>query len=104
MNLFGLNDLNMTMEEFIAKSSDIAAKKVRNDALLHATQLEREKFGATGLINQFENTDSGTYQAIKMADDWDEHLYDEVLKKQIHQAFKLATVYYKPSPVLYRGQ
>ena len=39
-----------------------------------------------------------------MADDWDEHLYDEVLKKQIHQAFKLATVYYKPSPVLYRGQ
>lgn len=39
-----------------------------------------------------------------MADDWDEHMYDELLKKQIHQAFKLATVYYKPSPVLYRGQ
>ena len=48
MNLFGLNDLNMTMEEFIAKSGEIASKKVRNDALLHATQLEREKFGVTG--------------------------------------------------------
>ena len=38
-----------------------------------------------------------------MGDDWDDCRYDEALRKQLHQAFKLATVYYKPSPVLYRG-
>ena len=38
-----------------------------------------------------------------MADDWEERNLDDALKKQLHQAFKLATVYYKPSPVLYRG-
>ena len=51
----------------------------------------------------FEMTDSHTYQAIQMGDDWDDCRYDEALRKQLHQAFKLATVYYKPSPVLYRG-
>ena len=34
MNLYGLNDLNMTMEEFVAKSSEIASRKVRHEALL----------------------------------------------------------------------
>ena len=48
-------------------------------------------------------TDSGTYQAITMNDNWPEYLSDEHLRKQVHQAFKLAAVYYKPSPVLYRG-
>ena len=39
-----------------------------------------------------------------MHDEWMDYIKgDEHLKKQIHQAFKLACVYYKPSPVLYRG-
>ena len=37
MNLYGLNDLNMTMEEFVAKSSEIASRKVRHEALLQAS-------------------------------------------------------------------
>ena len=39
-----------------------------------------------------------------MNDDWMEYVKnDDNMKKQIHQAFKLASVYYKPSAVLYRG-
>lgn len=49
-------------------------------------------------------TDSGTYQAIEMSENWPEHLTDDNLRSQVYQAFKMACVYYKPSPVLYRGQ
>ena len=42
MNLYGLNDLNMTMEEFIAKSSEIASRKLRHEAMQHASDLEKE--------------------------------------------------------------
>ena len=38
-----------------------------------------------------------------MPDEWPENISNEHLRKQIHQAFKMACVYYKPSPVLYRG-
>ena len=35
--------------------------------------------------SNFEMTDSGTYQAVQMNDDWLEHIKaDEHLKKQIH--------------------
>ena len=68
-----------------------------------ASDLEKEQLKEE-MNSQFEMTDSGTYQAIKMHDEWAEGIKgDENLKKQIHQAFKLACVYYKPSPVLYRG-
>lgn len=33
MHLYGLNDLNMTLDEFIAKSGEIAHRKVRHEAL-----------------------------------------------------------------------
>ena len=32
----------------------------------------------------FEMTDSGTYQAIEMGDNWPENLTDEHMRKQIH--------------------
>lgn len=38
-----------------------------------------------------------------MGEDWSKLIGNEYLSKQIHQAFKLACIYYKPSPVLYRG-
>ena len=50
-----------------------------------------------------EDDDRQHYQAIKMDENWPDYLHDDGLRKQIHQAFKLACVYYKPSPVLYRG-
>ena len=64
MNLFGLNDLNMTLEEFIAKSSQIASRKLRHDAMQQATQLEREQMGDDASKKFIDMTDSGTYQAI----------------------------------------
>ena len=45
MNLYGLNDMNMTMNEFIAKSSEIASRKLRNEAMQQATDLEKEQLG-----------------------------------------------------------
>jgi hypothetical protein len=103
MNLYGLNDLNMTLEEFIAKSSEIASRKLRHEAMMKATELELAQIGESARQNLTDLTDSGTYQAITMGDDWPSHLGNENFKKQILQAFKLACVYYKPSPVIYRG-
>lgn len=60
MNLYGLNDLNMTMEEFISKSSEIASRKLRHEAMQLASELEKEQLRAS-LNDQFEMTDSGTY-------------------------------------------
>ena len=37
MNLYGLNDLNMTMEEFISKSNEIATRKLKNESMKLAT-------------------------------------------------------------------
>ena len=42
MNLYGLNDLNMTMEEFIAKSTEIASRKLRHESMQLATELEKQ--------------------------------------------------------------
>ena len=42
MNLYGLNDLNMTMEEFIANSTEIASRKLRHEAMQQASELEKE--------------------------------------------------------------
>ena len=62
MHLYGLNDLNMTLEDFIAKSSEIAARKVRHDALRSATELELEQIGDPHYKKEFfEMTDSNTY-------------------------------------------
>ena len=41
MNLYGLNDLNMTMEDFISRSTEIASRKLRNEAMQLATELEK---------------------------------------------------------------
>jgi len=40
MHLYGLNDLNMTLEEFLAKSSEIASRRLHHEALKQATDLE----------------------------------------------------------------
>ena len=104
MHLYGLNDLNMTLGDFISKSSEIAQRKIHHEALQQATDLELEQLGEQNhKKGYFEMTDSHTYQAIEMGDDWPEHLTDDHIRKSIHQAFKMACVYYKPSPVLYRG-
>ena len=103
MHLYGLNDLNLTLEEFISKSNEIATRKVRHEAMQNASDIAREQLGESMKRSFFEMTDSGTFQAIQMSDDWPENLADEALRKQIYQAFKMACVYYQPSPVLYRG-
>lgn len=102
MNLYGLNDLNMTLEEFIAKSSEIASRKLKHENMQRAAELDSNHNGQ-GAGSRFDMTDSGTYQAITMGEEWPKLIGNEFLNKQIHQAFKLACVYYKPSPVLYRG-
>ena len=45
MNLYGLNDLNMSLTDFIAKSGEIAQRKVHHDALKHASEVELEQLG-----------------------------------------------------------
>lgn len=85
MHLYGLNDLNMNLEEFISKSSEIASRKVRHEALKQATDVEREQMGDGDMKKDFfEMTNSGTYQAIEMSEDWPDKICDENLRKQIH--------------------
>ena len=43
MNLYGLHDLNLTMEEFLAKSTEMAERKLRNENLKKAHQLDKER-------------------------------------------------------------
>lgn len=43
MHLYGLNDLNMTLEEFLAKSKDIASKKLKNEAMSQGQTLSYPK-------------------------------------------------------------
>ncbi len=69
MHLYGLNDLNMTLEEFLAQSSEIASRKVRHEALEKANEFERDQMGYDDLKKGFfELTNSGAYQAIEVSD------------------------------------
>lgn len=72
-----------------------------------AHEQEKGGFGNTTSSGMGSNLDllneDSTFQAVKIDDNWPEFLTDDNLRKQIHSAFKLACVYYKPSPVLYRG-
>ena len=66
MHLYGLNDLNMTLEEFVSKSSEIASRKVHHEALQQASEIELQQLGDGAKKGIFEMTDSNTYQAIEM--------------------------------------
>ena len=60
MHLFGLNDLNMTLEEFINKSSEIASRRVRLEAMQSAKDIESQMRN-TMRSSIYDYTDSGTY-------------------------------------------
>ena len=88
MHLYGLNDLNMTLEEFLGKSSQIAGRKLKNEAMALAAKndaaskvsqsksnkpnsdLASHRDMATGTdptstqTNSFDLTDSNIYTAI----------------------------------------
>ena len=61
MHLYGLNDLNMTLEEFISKSTEIASRKIRHEAMLSAQDLSNEQMNDTMRGDLLDFTDSGTY-------------------------------------------
>ena len=82
MHLYGLNDLNMTLEDFISKSNEIAQRKLHHEALKQASELELEQLGEKNIKKgYFEMTDSNTYKAVEMGDSWPEHLADENMRK-----------------------
>lgn len=66
MNLFGLNELNMTLADFIDKSSEISQRLVVHETMQKASELEHEHLRGQGIVKggNFEVIDSGTYQAI----------------------------------------
>ena len=83
MNLYGLNDLNMTLSDFINKSSEIAERMVNHEAMRNSNELDKLDDKGVTKGGNFELTNSGTYQAIQMSDDWKEHMDNEHLQKQV---------------------
>ena len=107
MHLYGLNDLNMTLEEFLSKSQQIASRKLKNEALALGQKIDRSQMTSTKhrnsmkdeplhkdmgtgtdpqqtYSNSMDMTDSGAYTAIQMNMDSLNGIKDEDMRKQLH--------------------
>lgn len=73
----------MTLSDFINKSSEIAERMVNHEAMRNSNELDKLDDKGVTKGGNFELTNSGTYQAIQMSDDWKEHMDNEHLQKQV---------------------
>lgn len=90
MQLYGLNEVNLTLED------------LQNGSLArHASAFEAKSKKGMKQITPDISTEQTL--AVKLTDECMQ-CGDDKLKKKICQAFKMACINYSPSPVLYRGQ